>query len=70
MVLKNFIEKYKLDKEDIEFVKEEEKYCNEKENEEFFEEAVNNLKIKNKLFSIRTNVKVLDKIKNIANNNV
>ena len=63
MVSKNLIEKYKLDEEKIDLLKEED----ELENEKFFEDAIDNLKNRTKIFSIRSNVNTIDKLKQKAN---
>lgn len=68
MVTKNFIDKWKLDQEEIDLLKEEEKEISEKENEIFFEKAINNLKSKNKLISIRINENILNNIKQKSEN--
>lgn len=66
MVSKKLIDKYKLDEEEIDLLNEEEKEIGEKENEIFFEEAINNLK-KDKLISMRVNTNIINNIKKIAN---
>ena len=66
MVSENLIKKYKLDQEEIDLLKEEEKDITETENEKFFDEAIDNLKNKTKLFSIRYNVNTIDKLKQKA----
>ena len=68
MVTKNFIDKWKLDQEEIDLLKEEEKEISEKENEIFFEKVINNLKSKNKLISIRINENILNNIKQKSEN--
>ena len=65
MVSKKLIDKYKLDQEEIDLLKEEEKEIGEKENEVFFEKAIDNLK-KDKLISIRVNTSVINDIKKKA----
>lgn len=65
MVSKKLIDKYKLDQEEIDLLKEEEKEINKKENEVFFEKAIDNLK-KDKLISIRVNTSVINSIKKKA----
>ena len=67
MVSKNLIKKYKLDQEEIDLLKEEEKYVTETENEKFFNDAVDKLKNRTKLFSIRYNINTIDKLKQKAN---
>ena len=66
MVSKKLIKKYKLDQEEIDLLNEEEKDIAETENEEFFDEAIDNLRNRTKLFSIRYNVDVINKIKKKA----
>lgn len=65
MVSKNLIDKYKLDQEEIDLIKEDENELEEKENEVFFEKAIDNLK-KDKLISIRVNTSVINDIKKKA----
>ncbi len=63
MVSKKFINKWKLDEEEIDLLNEEEKEVSTKENELFFEKAINDLKSKNKLISLRVNETVINNIK-------
>lgn len=55
MVSKKFIDKWKLDEEEIDLLNEEEKETTEKENEIFFEKVTNDLKSKSKLISLKVN---------------
>lgn len=66
MVSKRLINKYKLDQEEIDLMKEEEKEISESENELFFDKAISNLKKKDKLISLRVNNTVIDTIKQKA----
>lgn len=63
MVSEKFINKWKLDEEEIDLLNEEEKEISTKENELFFEKAINDLKSKNKLISLRVNETVINNIK-------
>lgn len=63
MVSEKFINKWKLDEEEIDLLNEEEKEVSTKENELFFEKAINDLKSKNKLISLRVNETVINNIK-------
>ena len=68
MVSKKFIDKYKLDEEEIELFKQEEKTVGKKAQQQFFKKAVDSLK-KNKetqQISIRLNKASLLKIKQKA----
>lgn len=67
MVSKKLINKYKLDQEEIDLINEDEKEVGQKENEIFFEKAIDNLK-KDKLISIRVNTLVINGIKKKAEN--
>ena len=49
MVTKNFIDKWKLDQEEIDLLKEEEKEISEKENEIFFDNYLNKSNILNNI---------------------
>ena len=66
MISKELINKYKLDEEELDLLNEENDIVSEKEQEVFFEEAIDNLK-KNKLISLRVNSNVIENIKKIAN---
>lgn len=63
MVSKKFINKWKLDEEEIDLLKEEEKEVLPKENELFFEKVIDTLKGKSKLISLRVNETVINNIK-------
>lgn len=63
MVREKFINKWKLDEEEIDLLNKEEKEISTKENELFFEKAINDLKSKNKLISLRVNETVINNIK-------
>ena len=66
MVSKKLIDKYQLDQEEIDLLQEEEKEISEKENEAFFEKAIDNLGKKDKLISIRVNTSIINNIKKKA----